>query len=69
MDRAGSAWWPGGRTAQKALSASPAATASTAAQTAPAARRAASPEPGEMMVSGSRFTWPVSGMALKTAST
>ena len=36
------AWWPGGRTAQKALSSSPAITASVAAMAAPAARRAAS---------------------------
>src|SRR5216683_2813646 len=39
MARSCSAWWPGGRTAQKALSASPPTTASTAAQTAPTARR------------------------------
>ena len=39
-----SAWWPGGRTAQKALRASPLATASTAAQIPPTARSAASPE-------------------------
>ena len=53
MARSGSAWWPGGRTAQKALSASPAITASTAARTAPAARKAASPEAGEISVSPS----------------
>src|SRR6266852_4836791 len=47
MARSGSAWWPGGRTAQKALSASPPTTASTAAQTAPTARSAASPERGD----------------------
>jgi hypothetical protein len=34
------AWWPGGRTAQKALSISPAITASVAAKVAPAARKA-----------------------------
>ncbi len=37
----GRAWWPGGRTAQKALSISPASTASVAATAAPAARKAA----------------------------
>src|SRR6218665_2829856 len=40
------AWWPGGRTAQKALSISPAMTASVAASAAPAARRAARPVGG-----------------------
>jgi hypothetical protein len=35
------AWWPGGRTAQKAFSISPAMTASVAAMAAPAARSAA----------------------------
>ena len=47
IGRPGSAWWPGGRTAQKALSASPATTASTAAATAPAACSAASPDSGQ----------------------
>ena len=49
----GSAWWPGGRMAQKAALASPATTASTAAQAAPAARSAASPEAGQTTVSAS----------------
>lgn len=42
------AWWPGGRTAQKAFCASPFCTTSTAAQTAPAARIAAPSEPGAL---------------------
>ena len=49
-----SACWPGGRTAQKAFLALPFITLSTASQAAPAARRAASPEAGDMPVSGSR---------------
>ena len=67
MDRDGSAWCPGGRTAQKALAASPATTASTAAQTAPAARSAASPEPGERTVSMSSAACPLRGTAANTA--
>ena len=51
--RVGSAWCPGGRTAQKAFWTLPAITRSTAATTAPAARSIASPEPGETCVSGS----------------
>ena len=49
---AGSAWWPGGRTAQKARSVWPAATSRTAWTTAPAARRAAFRLPADMKVSG-----------------
>ncbi len=41
-----SAWWPGGRTAQKALCAVPSITASVAATAAPAARRRGVPAAG-----------------------
>ncbi len=68
MGRSGSAWWPGGRTAQKARSISPAATARTASTTAPQARRAASRLPGDMAVSGSSRTSPRCGAALAMAS-
>ena len=51
--RRGVAWWPGGRTAQKAFSTSPSITASVAATAAPAARIAADQVPGPAMVSGS----------------
>jgi len=47
------AWWPGGRTAQKALTTSPSITASVAATAAPAARNAAPQVPGPALVSGS----------------
>lgn len=50
----GPAWCPGGRTAQKALAASPATTASTATQTAAAARSATWKDAWLMAVSGSR---------------
>ena len=56
-----SAWWPGGRTAQKALRASPAMTRSTALTAAPAARRAAVSEPGERKVSASSAAKPRAG--------
>ena len=48
MGRPGSAWWPGGRTAQKARAVSPAATSRTAETTAPAARRAAFRLPADL---------------------
>ena len=51
MPRLGSAWCPGGRTAQNALSASPPATASTAAIIAPAACSAAYPSRRQYRVS------------------
>ena len=47
------AWWPGGRTAQKALATSPSSTASVAATAAPAARSTASQVAGQAVVSGS----------------
>ncbi len=68
MGRPGSAWWPGGRTAQKARSAWPAATSRTAATTAPAARRAAFRLPADMKVSASSFSRPAPGRAAKIAS-
>ena len=43
----GSAWWPGGRTAQNAASPSPRSSASTAASPEPAARTAASHDAAE----------------------
>jgi hypothetical protein len=49
------AWWPGGRTAQKASGSSPSITASTAATPAPAACTAALAEPGEVQVSMSSW--------------
>ena len=65
MERSGSAWRPGGRTAQKAFLVSPAMTASTAAQTAPAALRAASNEAEFIAVSGSSWTRPCFGAVSK----
>jgi hypothetical protein len=50
------AWWPGGRTAQKAFSSSPAITASVAAMAAPAARSAAQVKRFRA-VSGSICAW------------
>ena len=47
------AWWPGGRTTQKAASASPRSRRSTASRPEPAASRAASHEPGKAAVSSS----------------
>ena len=67
--RDGSAWWPGGRTAQKALSASPAMTRSTAEMQAPVARRAASQLPGETTVSTSSHLWSRAGMEARIIST
>ena len=58
-----SAWWPGGRVAQKAFFASPASTISTALQAAPTPRRAASSEPGERWVSASSEAQPRAGSA------
>ena len=51
------AWWPGGRTQQKAFSSSPAITASVAAMAAPAERRAASQVWMLIEVSGSILAW------------
>ena len=56
MGSLGSAWWPGGRTAQNAEDARPSHTASTALQAAPHARRAASALPFITLVSPSRLT-------------
>ena len=47
------AWWPGGRTAQKALLARPDSTSSVAATAAPAERSAACSVPVPTVVSGS----------------
>ena len=58
MARVAGAWWPGGRTAQKALANEPSMTASIAWVTAPTARIAASQEPGEAIVSGSSDVGP-----------
>ena len=55
----GSAWWPGGRTAQNAASASPRRRASTAVSPAPAARRAADHDAGTAVVSASSRPPPV----------
>ena len=63
------AWWPGGRTAQKATGSSPSITASTAATPAPAACRAALAEPGEVMVSMSiRRNGSVCGLSTRSIS-
>ena len=51
--RSASAWWPGGRSPQKPVGASPASSASASAHAAPAARRAASHDPGLVGVSRS----------------
>ncbi len=64
----GSAWWPGGRTAQNALVPCPAATARVAATTAPAARRAAARLPTDNTVSGSSARRPLLGAAASTSS-
>ena len=56
IDRAGSAWCPGGRTAQNAAVPSPRSSASIASSPAPAARSAAVHESLETAVSGS--IWP-----------
>ena len=70
MARAGAAWGPGGRTAQKALANSPRITASTAAIPAPAACSAASALPEPMAVSPSITTCPSpSGRVARLVST
>ena len=51
MPRSGVAWWPGGRTIQKAFFASLAITRSTACRQTPVACVAALKERGEMSVS------------------
>ena len=56
----GVAWWPGGRTRQKAESISPASTASVARRQPPAARSAASYEREETAVSMSSARSPAS---------
>jgi len=56
IGRLGSAWWPGGRVAQKTRRTSPRHTASTPATAAPAARSAASALPQDMIVSPSSAT-------------
>ncbi len=61
------AWWPGGRTAQKAFSSSPASTASVAATAAPAARSAAVKVWALMEVSVS--SWVYSGPPAACSST
>ena len=58
------AWWPGGRTEQKAFSASPSITASVAATAAPAARSAAFQVPGLAAVSGSSAVELAAGLDL-----
>ena len=55
IGRSDSAWWPGGRTWQKALAARPLITASTACRPAPTARSAASQDPAETTVSPSMW--------------
>ena len=51
------AWWPGGRTAQKAFTISPAMMASVASMAAPAAIKIASQLWMLMDVSGSTWAW------------
>ena len=53
MARVRSAWWPGGRIAEKAFLASPVITSSTACTAAPTPRSTASNVPGDMVVSAS----------------
>lgn len=55
IDTCAVAWWPGGRTTQKAVRVRSCITASTAAMPAPAARRAAAREAGTMRVSTSSW--------------
>jgi hypothetical protein len=69
MAWAGSAWWPGGRMAQKAFFAAPAITLSTPWQAPPAACAAAMKLCGDSQVSGSMATIPSSGTASRTAAT
>jgi hypothetical protein len=63
------AWWPGGRTLQNALSASPFITRSVASTAAPAARNAALRVCGFIAVSGSRWIVPLCGAASRIART
>ena len=63
MGRAVSAWWPGGRTATKALAAFLPITSSMAATAPPAPRSAAAKLPDDMVVSASRRTKPWWGVA------
>ena len=64
------AWCPGGRTAQKAFSSSPASTASVASSAAPAATKAASQVWALIIVSGSRLVCvgPPAAMSSRSAS-
>ena len=65
--RSGSAWWPGGRSAEKPVGAPPASSASTSAHAPPAACSAASQEPGLRGVSRSKA--PPRALSSRTAST
>ena len=66
--RAGSAWWPGGRSPQNPNGASPATSASTSAHAPPAACSAASYDPALATVSASNAPPPAS-LISRTEST
>src|SRR6516164_5775430 len=69
IGRAVSVWWPGGRVATKAFAALPAITSSTACTAPPAARKAASKLPGDIVVSTSSPIKPSFGVASRMAVT
>src|SRR5215475_778641 len=69
IGRAVSVWWPGGRVATKAFAALPVITSSTACTAPPAARKAASKLPGDIVVSASSPSRPSFGLASRMAVT
>ena len=69
MARARSAWWPGGRIAEKAFLTLPVITSSTACTAAPTPRSTASKVPGDMVVSASIAIMPSRGATSSIAFT